>query len=161
MFYYLYRGEKLHMNYYNVIRSKLIENEIYSKLKDYSKERNKLITYFEVGKMLFEAGSVYGEDIIGKYSEKLQTEVGKKYNKKTLFRIRQFYTLFSRGKVAPMARQLSRSHYVELLPLKDETEILYYINQWIKLNLSRNELRTRIKNKEYKRLPIETRKKIN
>ena len=39
------------MNYYN---------EIYNKVKDYSKERNKVITYFEIGKLLYEAGSVYG-----------------------------------------------------------------------------------------------------
>ena len=28
-------------------------------------------TYFEIGKLLYEAGSVYGENIIGKYSKKL------------------------------------------------------------------------------------------
>lgn len=55
------------MNYYDEIKNKLIDNEIYSKAKDYSKERNKVITYFEIGKLLNEAGSKYGEDIIGKY----------------------------------------------------------------------------------------------
>lgn len=40
------------MNYYNEIKNKLIDNEIYSKVKDYSKERNKVITYFEIGKLL-------------------------------------------------------------------------------------------------------------
>ena len=35
------------MNYYNKIKDKLIDNEIYSKVKDYSKERNKVITYFD------------------------------------------------------------------------------------------------------------------
>ena len=34
------------MNYYNEIKSKLIDNEIYAKVKDYSKERNTVITYF-------------------------------------------------------------------------------------------------------------------
>ena len=48
------------MNYYNEIKTKLINNEIYNKVKDYSKERNKVITYFEIGKLLYEAGSVYG-----------------------------------------------------------------------------------------------------
>lgn len=57
------------MNYYDEIKNKLIDNEIYCKAKDYSKERNKVITYFEIGKLLNEAGSKYGEDIIGKYSE--------------------------------------------------------------------------------------------
>ena len=40
------------MNYYNEIKNKLLDNEIYSKVKDYSKERHKAITYFEIGKLL-------------------------------------------------------------------------------------------------------------
>ena len=40
------------MNYYNEIKNKLIENEIYEKAKDYSKERHRVITYFETGKIL-------------------------------------------------------------------------------------------------------------
>ena len=148
------------MDYYNEIRQKIIDNEIYSKVKDYSKEKHKVITYFEIGKLLYEAGSVYGENIIEKYSEKLMIEVGKKYNRSTLFRMKQFYTMFSDEKVAPMAQQLSWSHYTELLPLKDINKILYYINQCINLNLSRNELRTRIKTKEFERLPEETKNKL-
>lgn len=148
------------MNYYNEIKNKLIDNEIYSKVKDYSKERNKVITYFEIGKLLIDAGTIYGEDIIGKYSKKLMIEVGKKYNRSTLFRMKQFYIIFSDEKVAPLAQQLSWSHYIELLPLKDNNKILYYINQCKTLNLSRNELRDRIKNKEYERLPEETKLKL-
>ena len=44
------------MNYYDEIKNKIIDNEIYEKVKDYSKERNKVITYFEIGKLLTEAG---------------------------------------------------------------------------------------------------------
>ena len=95
------------MNYYNEIKNRLIENEIYSKVKDYSKERNRVLTYFEIGRLLNEAGTKYGEDIIGEYSKKLVIEVGKKYNRRTLFRIRQFYIIFSSSKIAPMAQQLS------------------------------------------------------
>ncbi len=95
------------MNLYNEIKQKLIDNEIYEKVKDYSKERNRVITYYEIGRLLNDAGSVYGEDIIGKYSKRLQVEVGKKYDKKTLFRMRQFYRVFEDEKVAPLARQLT------------------------------------------------------
>ena len=79
------------MNYYNEIKNKLIDTEIYEKVKNYSKERNRVKTYFEIGRILSEAGSKYGESIIEKYSKKLMIEVGKKYNKRTLFRIKQFY----------------------------------------------------------------------
>ena len=44
------------MDYYKEIKEKLIDNEIYLKVKDYSKERNKVITYFEIGRLLNEAG---------------------------------------------------------------------------------------------------------
>ena len=112
------------MNYYNEIKNKLIDNEIYCKVKDYSKERNTVITYYEIGKLLSEAGSKYGNNIIEEYSKKLQIEVGKKYNRRTLFRMKQFYNMFSNEKVSPMATQLSWSHYIELLPLKDEDKTI-------------------------------------
>ena len=82
------------MNYYDKIKEKLLKNEIYAKVKDYSKERNKVLTYFEVGKLLSEAGKEYGNDIIGQYADKLTIEVGKKYNARTLRSIRQFYNVF-------------------------------------------------------------------
>ncbi|MBR3116725.1 MAG: hypothetical protein IKF36_02480 [Bacilli bacterium] len=66
------------MNYYNEIKNKLIDNEVYSKVKDYSKERHKVITYFEIGKLLNEAGGKYRDNIIDEYSKKLVIEVGKK-----------------------------------------------------------------------------------
>ena len=66
------------VNYYDEIKEKLLKNEIYAKVKDYSKERNKVLTYFEVGKLLSEAGKKYGNDVIGSYAEKLVNEVGKK-----------------------------------------------------------------------------------
>ena len=148
------------MNYYNEIKNKIIDNEIYSKVKDYSKERYKVITYFEIGKLLTEAGGKYGDNIIDEYSKKLVIEVGKKYNRRTLFRMKQFYNIFSNEKVSPMATQLTWSHYTELLSIKDSNKLTYYINITQENNLSKRELRERIKNKEYERLPIETKNKL-
>ena len=148
------------MNFYNEIKQKLIDNEIYEKVKDYSKERNRVITYYEIGRLLNEAGSVYGEDIIGKYSKRLQDEVGKKYDKSTLFRIRKFYVIFSNEKVAPLVPQLSWSHCLILLPLKDVNIINYYANQIIIRNLTKRQLQDIIKNNEYERLPEETKIKL-
>ena len=45
--------------------------------------------------MLDEAGSKYGDNIIDDYSQKLVVEVGKKYNRRTIFRMKQFYNMFS------------------------------------------------------------------
>ena len=147
-------------NYYNEIKNKLIDNEVYKKVKDYSKNRNDLSTYYEVGKLLYEAGNKYGEGIIKKYSERLVIEVGKKYNKRTLFRMRQFYNMIEIQKVSPVATQLTWSYYCELLPLKDINEINYYVKITIEQCLSKRQLRERIRNKEYQRLDDNTKLKL-
>lgn len=110
------------MKYYNEIKNKLIDNEVYSKVKDYSKERYKVITYYEIGKLLNEAGGIYGDNIIAEYSKKLINEVDKKYNSTNLKRMRQFYLMIEKG--ALMGQQLSWSHYKELIPLKDPNAII-------------------------------------
>ena len=148
------------MNYYNEIKNKLIDNEIYEKVKDHSKERNRVKTYFEIGKLLSEAGNKYGDSIIEKYSQKLILEVGKKYNKRTLFRMRQFYLVFSDIKVSPLGTQLSWSHCRALLSLKNYDRINYYINLTINQNLSKRELEFKIKSKEYERLDNKTKDKL-
>jgi len=148
------------MNYYNEIKNKLICDEVYSKVKDYSKERHKVITYFEIGKLLNEAKGKYGDNIIDEYSNRLVVELGKKYNRRTLFRMRQFYLVFSNEKVSPMGTQLTWSHCRALLSIKDYDKINYYINLTITNNLSKRELEEKIKNKEYERLPSETKNKL-
>ena len=148
------------VNYYDEIKEKLLKNEIYAKVKDYSKERNKVLTYFEVGKLLSEAGKEYGNDIIGSYADKLVNEVGKKYNCRTLRRIRQFYNIFSNTKWSPMVTKLTWSHYIILLPLKNVEEIKYYIDVCEKRNLTKRELESLIKSKEYERLSEETKNKL-
>lgn len=60
------------------LKNKLIDNEVYSRVKDYSKEKHKVITFFEIEKLLNEAGSKYGDNIIDRYSEKLVIEIGQK-----------------------------------------------------------------------------------
>lgn len=89
----------LNCNYYNEIKNELINNEVYKRVKDYSKNRNELSTYYNVGKLLIEAQggedrARYGESLIKEYSNKLITEVGKKYNYKTLLKMRKFYLVF-------------------------------------------------------------------
>ena len=115
------------INYYDEIKEKLLKNEIYAKVKDYSKERNKVLTYFEVGKLLSEACKEYGNDIIGQYAEKLVNEVGKKYNLRALHNMRKFYEIFNSEKLNTLCSILTWSHYRELITLKNVDEINYYI----------------------------------
>ena len=65
------------MNYYEEIKNKIIDNEIYCKVKDYLKEINTVNTYFEIGRLLTEAGGKYGDNIIDECSKRLVVEVGK------------------------------------------------------------------------------------
>ena len=146
------------MNYYDEIKNELVNNEIYKRVKDYSKNKHDLSTYYNVGKLLSEAGKSYGDGIIKKYSKRLTNELGKKYSYTYLTRMRQFYLLGK--KVAPLAQQLTWSHYVELISLKNIDEIRYYIDISASQNLSRNELRNRIKSKEYERLDNKTKEKL-
>ena len=148
------------MNYYEEIKNKIIDNETYDRVKDYSKERHKVITYYEIGKLLNEAGGKYGDNVINEYSKKLVVEVGKKYNRRTLFRMRQFYRTFSNEKVSTLSTQLSWSHYSELLSIKTDDKLFYYLNLSIIQNIGVRELREKIKSKEYERLPDETKNKI-
>ena len=122
--------------YYENIKQYLIDNEIYKRAKDYSKERNTVITYFEIGKLLNEAGGKYGDNIIDEYSKKLVIEVGKKYNRRTLFRMKQFYNVFGNEKVSTLLTQLSWSHYLLLISIRNYDEIVYYINVAKNNNLS-------------------------
>ncbi len=148
------------MNYYDNIKTELINNETYKKVKDYSKNRSDLKTYYKVGKLLSEAGKRYGEGIIKKYSENLMLDLNKKYNERTLRRIRQFYNLFQNEKWSPMATTLSWSHFCELLPLKDKNKINYYIHICEEQNLSKRKLREKVKSKEYERLDYKTKLKL-
>ena len=151
------------MKYYNEIKNKLIDNEVYKKVKDYSKNRNDLSTYYEVGKLLIKAQggeerAKYGDNLIKEYSERLFNDTGRKYNITALKRIRQFYLVVEKG--VPLAHQLTWSHYCELLPLKDINEINYYIKTTIEQCLSKRQLRERIRNKEYQRLDDKTKLKL-
>ena len=118
------------MNYYKEIKNELINNEVYKRVKDYSKNKNELSTYYNVGKLLIEAQggeerAKYGDGLIKEYSERLTKELGKGYSIRSLKNMRKFYLIYQKGQAMPA--QLTWSHYCELLPLKDINEINYYV----------------------------------
>lgn len=117
------------MNYYKEIKTKILETENYARIKEYSKEHSKILTYYEIGRLLSEAGTEYGEKIIDQYSEKLKVEVGKKYNRRTLFRMKQLYNTFDNEKVSPLVSQLTWTNALVIMSLKDMNKMYYYIVQ--------------------------------
>ena len=146
------------MNYYEKIKKELLNNEITKKAKDYSKNRSDLNTYYNVGKMLSEAGKHYGKSILKEYSIRLTQELNNKYDVSYLNKMKKFYLLVQ--KLATVSPKLSYNHYVELLSLKDIAEIKYYIKIVENKNISIRQLREKIKSKEYERLPKETKEKL-
>ena len=153
------------MNYYNQIKEELLNNEVYKKVKDYSKNKSDLETYYNVGKLLIEAQggeerAKYGDNLIKEYSFRLNLELGHKFNSRILWRARKFYLLFSDKKMSTVSTQLTWSHYVELLNINNINKINYYIKISLEQNLSVRELRYKIKSKEYERLSIETKNKL-
>ncbi len=148
------------MNYYNEIKNELINNEITKKVKDYSKNKSDLTTYYNVGKLLSEAGKHYGEGIIKEYSKRLTNELNTKYSIRVLYKMLKFYNFMVVEKLPTLSAKLTWSHYDELLKLNSIDEINYYIIITEQQNLSVRELRARIKNKEYERLDDKTKQKL-
>ena len=146
------------MNYYNEIKNELINNEINRKVKNYSINRSDLDTYYNVGKILSEAGSHYGDGIINEYSKRLTNDLGKGYSKRNLWLMLRFYEF--KEKMQTVSAQLSWSHYCELLSFENVDKINYYIELTKINNLSVRQLRDKIKSNEYERIPEDTRNKL-
>ena len=148
------------MNYYNEIKNELINNEINRKVKNYSINRSDLNSYYNVGKILNEAGKHYGEGIIKEYSQKLKYDLNKNYSVRLLYRMLKYYNFVSEEKLPTLSAKLSWSHYDEILRFDDINKIAFYIKISEQQNLSVRQLRDRIKSKEYERLPESTKNKL-
>ncbi len=146
------------MNYYNEIKETFVKNEVYKKIKDYSKNKSDLNTYFEVGRLIVEAQggearAKYGNKLIKEYSEKLTKELGKGYTYTNLSRMRQFYLLSLKvAAVRQLSGHLTWTHYRILLSIKDINEIKYYVNIAISNNLSSENLKNVLNQKNMRDL---------
>lgn len=145
------------MDYYNEIKDNLISNEVYKRIKDYSKNRSDLDTYYKVGKLLYDAGKHYGEMIIKEYAVKLTGELGRGYTETNLKYFRQFY-LFSKSHT--VCDKLTWSHYRTLLIISNQDEVNYYVRKCYTNNLTVRELKNLIKSKEYQRLSKNVQNKL-
>ena len=145
------------MNYFEEIKELIENKEVKDGVRRLNENNDKLKTYYEIGKLLVEAQggeerAKYGDGLIKKWSLKLVEQYGSGYNISNLKRMRQFYMVIRKG--APLEHQLSISwtNWKYLLPIKNENERNYYINQCILNNLSKRELTKLIKEKAYDRL---------
>ncbi len=143
---------------YEQIENKILNHEIYQNVKDYSKIKEKIKTYLEVGELLKNVDTKYGKNVIKDYSKRLTNKFGKKYTPSLLYKIKQFYNIIE--KVPTLSGKLTWSHWYEMLSFDDINKIEYYVNQCEVYNLDVRQLRNKIKSNEYERLPVETKNKI-
>ena len=143
---------------YNQIENKLLNYKIYQNIKDYSKIKEKMQTYLEVGELLNRIDIKYGKSIIKEYSSRLTIRFGKKYTVSLLYKIKQFYSIIQ--KVPTLSGKLTWSHWYEMLSITDINEIVYYVIQCENNNIDVRGLRNKIKSKEYERLDNKTKYKL-
>ena len=75
---------------YQQIENKILNHEIYQNVKDYSKAKEKIKTYLEVGELLKNVDTKYGKNVIKDYSKRLTNKFGKKYTPSLLYKLNNF-----------------------------------------------------------------------
>ena len=98
----------------------------------------------------------YGKQIVAQVARQLQEEFGKKgFDEKSIRRMMQFATLFPDSQiVAPLARQLWWSHFVEVMPLKDELQREFYLTMAASERWSKRTLQAKIDGMLFERTAI-------
>ena len=145
------------MDYYNKIKDVIAKKEINEGVRRLQSNKDTLNAYYEIGRLLVEAQggekrAKYGNELIKNWSIKLVEQYGKGYDSSNLRRMRQFFLVIQ--KCGPVGHKfnLTWTHWRYLLPIKNENERNYYINQCILNNLSKRELIKLIKEKAFDRL---------
>ncbi len=123
---------------------------------------NSVITlvYWEVGykinrHVLDNQRAEYGKEVIPQVATRLSNAYGSSFQEKNLRRMMQFAEVFSDYQiVAPLARQLSWTHFTIIIPIKNQDERDYYAQQSIESKWSKRELRRQLERKSFQRKEI-------
>ena len=140
------------MNFYDQIKGLLISNEIYKRVRDYSKNKSDVETYYNVEKLIIEVQggeerAKYGDGLIKEYSQKVKYDLNKNYSVRLLYRMLKYYNFVSEEKLPTLSAKLSWSHYDEILRFDDINKIVFYIKISEQQSLSVRKLRKKIKSK--------------
>lgn len=100
----------------------------------------------------------YGKQIVSTLARQLQALYGTRgFDGKSIRRMMQFADVFPDEKiVAPLARQLSWSHFVEVIPLRDALQREFYLTMAASERWSKRMLREKIDGMLYERTAIAT-----
>ena len=153
------------MDYFNEIKNLIEKIEINEKVRYIESNKEKVETYYEIGKLLYKAQkgekrARYGEELIKKWSKIFEKLYGTGYGLANLKNMRKFYVIFKKGYTVCSQFNLSWSHYKNLLKFDNENERNYYINLCTQNNLSVRNLQKMIKENSFNRLSYADKKNI-
>ena len=118
------------------------------------------ILFWQVGKRINEEvldneRAEYGKQVVATVSTQLEQKYGRNFTEKNVRRMMQFAQVFSDTEiVVPLARQLSWSHFLILIPLKSDESRLFYAQLAVAENLGKRDLRKKIALKTFERTSI-------
>ena len=97
----------------------------------------------------------YGKQIVPTVSAQLEKAYGKNFTEKNVRRMIKFAEQFADFSiVVPLSRQLSWSHFVELLPIKSQEAKLFYAQNFSETRQGVRELRKQIAEKTFERTAL-------
>ena len=148
----------------------ILENDLFielSQLIEQSKQQvavqaNSAVTilFWQVGNRINETilqnkRAEYGKQIVPTVSAQLENKYGRKFEVKNLRRMMQFAEQFSDKQiVVTLSRQLSWSHFLAIIPIKNPEAKLFYAHQVSNQLMSVRDLRKQIENKAFERAEI-------
>jgi predicted nuclease of restriction endonuclease-like (RecB) superfamily len=118
------------------------------------------VTYWHVGKRINEEilhgeRAEYGKQVIPSLAQELVQQYGRSFEARNLRRMMQFAEVFPDVEiVVPLARQLSWSHFLALIPLQSDEARLFYARTASDSRWSKRELRHQIERKAFERSEI-------
>lgn len=118
------------------------------------------LTFWHIGKkindhILNNERAEYGKEIVSPVATQLVAKFGRSFESKNLYRMMQFAEIFSEIEiVVPLARQLSWSHFIILIPIKTVEARMFYAQKALESTWSKRELRRQIERKAFERNEI-------
>jgi predicted nuclease of restriction endonuclease-like (RecB) superfamily len=118
------------------------------------------LLFWQVGKRINEEilnkeRAEYGKQIVATVSAQLENKYGRNFEYKNVRRMMQFSEQFPDFEiVVPLARQLTWSHFLILIPLKSTEAKQYYAQKAIEEAWGKRELRNQISRKAFERKEI-------
>lgn len=139
-----------------------IKSHIEQARKQVAAQVNKSLTllYWQIGDIIYRyildsSRAEYGKEIVATVSRQLTTEYGNGYSVSALWRMLQFRQSFGDAQIlATLSRQLSWSHFIELIAVETEAQQMFYTQMAIAENWSVRMLRERMHSMLFERTAL-------